>query len=146
MIFIHPHLGMAGGMWLHGEAIPYKGETIFFTLDHSAFGILITWLPCLHTYHVYNTYLVGSGRLRKMGLMTQPFSIMLLLSCIFSALNWYTQCWASSMSILLLNSEIYGVMRRGKDAEPITAESGDDDRHRRFWAVRSVSSQMCIPR
>jgi len=25
---------------------------LFFTLDQSAFGILITWLPCLHTKHL----------------------------------------------------------------------------------------------
>jgi len=25
---------------------------LFFTLDQSAFGILITWLRCLHTKHL----------------------------------------------------------------------------------------------
>jgi len=28
---------------------------LFFTLDRSAFGILMTWLPCLHTKHLPDT-------------------------------------------------------------------------------------------
>ena len=39
----------------HGLPEPIQGVAVsclFFTLDQSAFGILITWLPCLHTKHL----------------------------------------------------------------------------------------------